>query len=101
MTRILLRAKVMLMIDTAQTALFLVIIVLTVLLVVLGIQVYFILRELRTTIRKANKVLDDTATIAESVSGPLSMVSSLTAGMKAGGFLASFLKRKTTEKKKN
>src|SRR5450759_4508350 len=45
------------MIDPAQTALFIVIIVLTVLLVVLGIQVFFILRELRKTITKVNKVL--------------------------------------------
>ena len=48
------------MIDPAQTALFLVIIVLTILLLGLGIQVFFILRELRKTVDKANKVLDDT-----------------------------------------
>ena len=48
------------MIDPAQTALFFVIIVLTILLLVLGVQVFFILRGLRQTIDKANKVLDDT-----------------------------------------
>ena len=58
------------MIDPAQTALFIVIIVLTVLLVILGIQVFFILRELRKTITKVNKVLDYTESITESVSKP-------------------------------
>lgn len=79
------------MIDPAQTALFLVVIVLTILLVVLGIQVFFILRELRKTIDKANKVLDDTGTITESVSKPISSLSSLAMGLKAGAKIARIL----------
>ncbi len=76
------------MIDPAQTALFLVIIVLTILLVVLGIQVFFILRELRITLTKVNKVLDDTSVITESVSKPISNLSSLTMGLKTGATIA-------------
>jgi hypothetical protein len=79
------------MTDPAQTALFLVIIVLTILLVVLGIQVFFILRELRKTIDKANKVLDDTGVITESVSKPISSLSSLTMGLKTGASIAKLL----------
>lgn len=79
------------MIDPAQTALFLVIIVLTILLLILGIQVFFILRELRKTIEKANKVLDDTGVITESVSKPISSLSSLTMGLKTGATLAKIL----------
>ena len=79
------------MIDPAQTALFLVIIILTILLLVLGIQVFFILRELRKTIDKANKVLDDTGVITESVSKPISSLSSLTMGLKTGARLAKIL----------
>ena len=82
------------MIDPAQTALFLVIIVLTILLVVLGIQVFFILRELRKTIEKANKVLDDTGVITESVSGPISSLSSLAMGLKTGATLAKIMQKK-------
>lgn len=87
------------MIDPAQTALFLVIIVLTILLVVLGIQVFFILRELRKTIEKANKILDDTSTITESVSGPIQSLSSLTMGLKTGATLAKLFDRKKHHKK--
>lgn len=40
--------------DIAQVALFVVIIVLAILLVALGVQVFFILREFRKTVSKAN-----------------------------------------------
>ncbi len=79
------------MIDPAQTVLFLVIIILTVLLVVLGIQVFSILRELRKTIDKTNKVLDDTGVITESVSKPLSSLSTLAMGLKTGATIAKIL----------
>ena len=89
------------MIDPAQTALFLVIIALTILLLILGIQVFFILRELRKTIDKANKVLDDTGVITESVSKPISNMSSLTMGLKTGATIARILQggKKKEEKK--
>lgn len=88
------------MIDPAQTALFLVIIVLTILLLALGIQVFFILRELRQTINKANKVLDDTGIITESVSGPISNLSNMAMGIKAGSVIASLFARKKSKKRK-
>ncbi len=81
------------MIDPAQAALFLVIIVLTLLLIVLGIQVFFILRELRKTIDKTNKILDDTGSITESVSGPISSFSSIAMGLKAGARIAKILNK--------
>ena len=87
------------MTDPAQTALFLVVIVLTILLVVLGIQVFFILRELRKTIDKANKVLDDTGVITESVSKPISSLSSLAMGLKAGAKIAKILNSDKHHKK--
>ena len=89
------------MIDPAQTALFLVVIILTVLLLVLGIQVFFILRELRKTLEKANKVLDDTGVITESVSKPIASLSTLTMGLKTGAVIAKILNvgKKHHEKK--
>lgn len=82
------------MIDTAQAVLVFVIIILTSLLLILGVQVFFILRELRQTIFKANKVLDDTGVITESVSGPISSISTLASGFKTGAAIAGFLKGK-------
>ncbi|MDO8657970.1 MAG: hypothetical protein Q7K55_04470 [Candidatus Levybacteria bacterium] len=82
------------MIDTAQAVLLFVIIILTSLLLILGVQVFFILRELRQTISKANKVLDDTGVITESVSGPISSISTLASGVKTGAAIVSLFNRK-------
>ncbi len=81
------------MLDTAQMILLLVIVTLTVLLVVLGTQIFFILRELRKTVAKANKVLDDTGMITHSVSRPMSSLSTILTGLKAGAGVASLLKK--------
>lgn len=89
------------MIDTAQAVLLFVLVVLTVLLLVLGIQVFFILRELRQTVSKANKVLDDTGVITESVSEPVSKFPSLVSGLKIGAGIASLLKRRKRSQRLN
>lgn len=84
--------------DTVQLLLLVVVVVLTILLIALGIQVFFILRELRKTIYKANKVLDNAGLISESVSRPIEKLSSLTTGIQAGAVIASVLKRLRKEK---
>jgi hypothetical protein len=93
------------MVDPVQLILLIVIIVLTVLLVVLGIQVFFIFKELRQTIGKANKVLDNADAITENIEAPLSALSSLALGVKASSFVAvikfvhSLLGRDTDDKR--
>lgn len=79
--------------DIAQIALFIIIVVLTILLLALGIQVFIILREFRKTVLKANKVLDNTNIITESVSSPLSSLSGLASSIKAGVSFVSLLKK--------
>lgn len=88
------------MTDPAQIALFLVIIVLALLLVVLGVQVFFILKELKQTVFKFNKVLDDTGAITESVSKPISSLSTLAMGLKTGARFANLVKGKKGFSKK-
>lgn len=89
------------MVDAAQVVLLIVIAVLAILLVILGIQVFFILRELRATVAKANKVLDDTGLITESVSTPIATLSTLITGVKAGALIARILKKKKKSKEEN
>jgi len=79
--------------DAAQIALFIVIVVLAVLFLTLGIQVFFILREFRKTVSKANKVLDNTNVITESVSTPISSLSSLVSGIKTGASVINIFKK--------
>jgi len=47
------------MIDLTQLLILLVILVATFMLTLVGVQVFFILKEFRATIQKANKILDN------------------------------------------
>jgi ABC-type sulfate transport system permease component len=80
--------------DTAQILLLVVVIVLTFLLLILGIQVFFILKEFKDTIAKLNKVLDDAGVISESVSTPIASLSTIVTGVKTGMSLASLFRKK-------
>ncbi|MBP9719270.1 MAG: hypothetical protein KBD46_02280 [Candidatus Levybacteria bacterium] len=75
-------------IDVTEVVLLLVLSILTILLVVLGIQVYFILKEFRKTVIKANRVLDDTEQITKNVSGPIASLSSLSNTLQASSVFA-------------
>lgn len=87
------------MIDAAQAVLLFVVVLLTILFVVLGIQVFYILREIRFTVQKTNKILDDAEVITGSISGPLSSLSNLTAGFKIGSLITNFFAKKKGIKK--
>ena len=76
-----------------QIMLFIVIIILAILLSTLGIQLFFILREFRKTVFKANKVLDDTEAITHSVCTPIVSLSSLAGGVKAGASIINIFKK--------
>lgn len=75
------------MLDPVQIILLIVIVVLTSLLVVLGIQVFAILKDLRITVKKVNNILDHAEAITQDIEGPLSALSSLF-GAQAGSVLA-------------
>lgn len=79
--------------DSAQIILVVVIILLTILLFALGVQVFFILRDLRKTVSKANKVLDNTNVITQSVSAPISSLSSIATGIKTGAAFINLFKK--------
>ena len=87
--------------DSVTLVLLIVIVILTILLVVLGIQVFYILRELRRTIMKTNKVLDNADSITENIDGPLKAISSLAFGVKATSLLtvAKFIKNLLSREK--
>lgn len=79
--------------DSAQVILIIVIILLTVILVALGVQVFFILREFKKTVSKANKVLDNTNVITQSVSSPISSLAQIASGMKTGATFINIFKK--------
>ncbi len=79
--------------DPAQILLFIIIIILTIFLVILGIQVSLILKDLRVTIKKANKVLDDTGEMTENIKQPIIGASQALSGIKAGASLMGLYKK--------
>ncbi len=78
------------MIDPVQAVLLFVILLLAILFVILGIQVFLILRELRVTLQKTNKILDDVDSLTTSVSEPLSFISGLLFSSKTLTTIAKF-----------
>ena len=70
-----------------------VIILLTILLLVLGVQVFFILKELKETVFRTNKILENTETITESVSEPMSFISSLLFSSKSLSTIGKIIKK--------
>ena len=86
------------MIDTVQVVLIFVIVLVTALLVVLGIQVFFILKEIRGTVRRVNKVIDNAETITDSFSQPLTLLSNLFTGGATMGPIVQILKMFTKDR---
>lgn len=82
------------MIDTVQLVLLSVIILLAVLFIVLGVQVFLILRELKSALSKTNKILDEVEELTESVSEPLSFITGFLFSSKTLGILSKIFKRK-------
>lgn len=86
-------------IDVFQLLLVLVVTALTTLLVFVGIQVVYILREIREAMQKVNKVLDDAGTISESVAKPIAGVSGFLTGIQSGAKLMKLLRDDKKEEK--
>lgn len=86
------------MIDTVQAVLLFVIVLLSILFVVLGVQVYFLLKDLRQTLQRTNKILDDVEVITSGIAEPVSSFSSFINNGSALGVAAKifslFSKRK-------
>jgi len=80
--------------DPIQLTIVIISFVLTVLLVILGIQVWFILKEFRRSMEKMNKMLDDAGRVSGTVSEGISGMNSLLSGIKAGLTLFSSLRNK-------
>lgn len=80
------------MTETLQIILFIMLMVVIIFFLVLGVQVFMLIKETRTTISKANKVLDNTDMITENVSGRIASISQLIGGVSTGTMAAKILK---------
>lgn len=70
--------------DTTQIVIIISIIAVSAIVIGCGIWLIMILRELKTTVIKANSILDDTKMITQSVAEPVSSLSEFVMGFKSG-----------------
>lgn len=90
------------MIDTVQAVLLFVILLLTIILVVLGVQVFFILRDVRSSIARVNKLLDTAEDLTQNLSEPMSFISGIissTRSLSSFGKILSVFTDRDSEKK--
>lgn len=81
-----------------QILLTLVVAILTTLLAISGVQVIHILREFRESVRKVNKILDDSEVISSSIAKPVSSISGFITGIKSGmDVINLFLSKKSSK----
>lgn len=88
------------MIDNTQLLLIAVVTVLTAILSIIGVQVFFILREIKESIRKFNKIIDDAGTISESVARPIASLSNSITGVSGITGLLGWLSQRKQKSKK-
>ncbi len=81
--------------DPVQFVILLISIIVTAAILVIGYQVYQLLKDIRKSLHKMNRILDDTGDITESVKKPVSSLANLTSGIQAGiGIIEKFANRK-------
>lgn len=85
------------MTETAQILLVSVITTLTIILSLVGIQLVFVLKELKKSIEKANLILDDTQSLTSKVSHSTDSLSGMVSGIKAGLSLLGMFKHHKEE----
>ena len=74
---------------------------LTLVLAAVGIQIIRILGEIKKSVEKVNKILDDAGKVTENFAGPTSSVSGLFFGLKTGLKVLRVLLERKKDKKEN
>lgn len=86
--------------DLTQTVLLAVIIVLTVALVFLGVQVYFVLKDLRKTLFRMNRLFDDANELVAEVKKPIEKAGTFFTAVTTGANLINLLKKGKTHEQR-
>lgn len=79
--------------DLTQTVLLAVIVVVSIFLVVIGLQVFFVLKDLRKTLFRMNRLFDNADDLVGQVKKPIESAGNLFTAMTAGVGIAHLLKK--------
>ncbi len=83
----------MLPLELSQIVLLTIIIILTLFLVVLGFQVFFVLKDLRITLKRMNSLFDDANELVDDVRKPIEKAGNFFTALTAGAGLVHLLKK--------
>lgn len=80
--------------DPIQLTIIIISFALAILLIVLGIQLWYILKEMKISLQKINKMLDDAGKVTGTVSEGVESMSGFISGIKTGLSLITSLRHK-------
>lgn len=83
--------------DPVQLTIIIISFILTLLLVLLGVQVWYIFKEIRTSIIKMNTMLDDAKKVTGTVGDSVSSLSGVVSGVKAALSVFKSFRKKNDE----
>jgi hypothetical protein len=86
--------------DTTQIVLLAIAIILTVFLVALGFQAFFVLKDVRKTLLRMNRLFDDADELVDQVKKPIESAGNFVTALTAGAGIAHLLKKGKEEKRK-
>lgn len=86
--------------EVTQILLVIVVLALTSIMSIVGVEVFFIFKELRQSMKKINKMLDDVGLITESIAKPIAGFSGFITGLKSGADAIKLLTRDNRKKEK-
>lgn len=86
--------------EITQILLIIVILALASIMSIIGVEVFFIFRELKKSMKKVNKMLDDMGLITESIAKPIAGFSGFITGIKSGADAIKLLTKSTKKKEK-
>ena len=84
--------------DATQLTIIIISFALAILLIILGIQVWYILKEMRVSLQKVNKMLDDAGKVSGTISAGVVGMSGFVNGLKTGISAVTSLLHKGEEK---
>lgn len=80
--------------DVIQIVIAIIAIILTLIVIFMSVQVWYILKEMRASLQKINKMLDDMCKVTGTVGDTASNVSGIISGFKSGLSMFSGLRKK-------
>jgi hypothetical protein len=77
--------------DILQIILVVMLVVVIIFFIILGVQVFFLIRDARKTMAKANQVLENTSNLTDSIAEPLSALTGIAGTLSTGALLTKAL----------